>query len=154
MTTKNIRSIKCIWYLMLNFYIVEFFNVESIGATYNVNQSIAEVITGLPPLSIWNKMNSIKHYLKTFQHSGVSKTDVYIDYITTKLSGSSGSTTAKALKEVARFLEWKRTERPECFTEIEHSLMEEQKVENIIRSKPIKSLKLTWMGCSPPIIKR
>ena len=62
MTTKNIRSINGIWYEMLK---------RSIRAIYNVNQSIAEVITGQPPLSIWNKMNSIKHYLKTFQQSGV-----------------------------------------------------------------------------------
>ena len=62
MTTKNIRSINGIWYEMLK---------RSIGAIYNVNQSIAEVITGQPLLSIWNKMNSIKHYLKTFQQSGV-----------------------------------------------------------------------------------
>ena len=118
MTTKNIRSINGIWYEMLK---------RSIGAIYSVNQSIAEVITGLPPLSIWSKMNSIKHYLKTFQQSGVSKNDVYMDYITKKLSGCPGSTIAKDLKDVVRFLEWKRTERPECFTEIEHSLMEEQK---------------------------
>ena len=50
-----------------------------------------------------------------------------MDYITKKLSGCPGSTIAKDLKDVVRFLEWKRTERPECFTEIEHSLMEEQK---------------------------
>ena len=118
MTTKNFRSINGIWYEMLK---------RSIGAINNVNQSIAEVITGLPPLSIWNKMNSIKHYLKTFQQSGVSKNDVYMDFITNKLSGCPGSTIAKDLKDVVRFLEWKRTERPECFTEIEHSLMEEQK---------------------------
>ena len=72
-------------------------------------------------------MNSIKYYLKTFQQSGVSKNDVYMDYITKKLSGCPGSTIAKDLKDVVRFLEWKRTKRPECFTEIEHSLMEEQK---------------------------
>ena len=89
MTTKNIRSINGIWYEMLK---------RSIGAIYNVNQSIAEVITGLPPLSIWNKLNSIKHYLKTFQQSGVSKNDVYMDYITKKLSGCPGSTIAKDLK--------------------------------------------------------
>ena len=117
-TTKNIRSINGIWYEMLK---------RSIGAIYNVNQSIAEVITGLPPLSIWNKMNFIKHYLKTFQQSGVSKNDVYMDYITKKLSHCPGSTIAKDLKDVVCFLDWKRTERPECFTEIEHSLMEEQK---------------------------
>ena len=118
MTSKNIRSINGIWYEMLK---------RSIGAIYNVNQSIAEVITGLPPLSIWNKMNSIKHYLKTFQLSGVSKNDGYMDYITKKLSGCPGSAIAKDLKDVVRFLEWKRTERPEYFFEIEHSLMEEQK---------------------------
>ena len=50
-----------------------------------------------------------------------------MDYITKKLSGCPGSTIAKDLKDVVRFLDWKRTERPECFTEIEHSLMEEQK---------------------------
>ena len=118
MTTKNIRSIDGIWYEKLK---------RSVGAIHNVNQSIAEDITGLPPLAIWNKMNSIKHYLKTFQQSGASKKGVYINYITTKLSGCSGSTIAKDLKDVVRFLEWKRTERPESFTEIEHSLMEEQK---------------------------
>ena len=92
------------WYLVQN--------VEAIHwAIYKVNQSIAEVITGLPPLS----MSSIKHYLKTFQQSGVSKNDVYMDYITKKLSGCPGSTIAKDLKDVVRFLEWKRTERPEFF---------------------------------------
>ena len=100
---------------------------RSIGAIHYVNQSIAEVITGLPPLSIRNKVNYIKHYLKTFQQRGVSKNDVYMDYITTKLSDCSGSTIAKDLKDVVHFLEWKKTERPECFTEIEQSLMEEQK---------------------------
>ena len=80
MTKKNMRSKNGIFYEMLK---------RSIGAVYNVNQSIAEVITGLPPLSIWNNMNSIKHYLKTFQQSGVSKNDVYMDYITKKLSDLS-----------------------------------------------------------------
>ena len=118
MTTKNIQLINGICYEILK---------QSIGAIYNVNQSIAEVITSLPPLSIWNKLNSIKHYLKPFQQSGVSKNDVYMDYITTKMSGRSGSTNAKDLKDVVRFLEWKRTERSGCFIEIDHSLMEEQK---------------------------
>ena len=47
---------------------------RSIGAIYNVNQSIAEVITGLQPLWIWNKINSIEQYLKTIQQSGFLKT--------------------------------------------------------------------------------
>ena len=75
MTTKNIRSINGSWYEMLK---------RSNAAIYNVNQSIAEDITVLPPLSIWNKMNSIKHNLRTFQQ------DVYMDYIKTKLSDCSG----------------------------------------------------------------
>ena len=114
MTTKNIRSMNDIWYEVFK---------RSIGASYNVNQSIAEVITGLPPLAIWNKMNSIKHYLKTFQQSGVSNNDLYLDYITTNLRGCSRSRIAKDLNDVVRFLEWKRTERWECSTEIENSLM-------------------------------
>ena len=35
-------------------------------------------------------------------------------------------TIAEDSEDVVRFLEWKRPERPECFTEIEHSLMGEQ----------------------------
>ena len=89
MKTKNIRSIKGIWYEMLK---------RSIGTIYNVNKSIAQVITRLPPLSIWNKMNSIKHYLKTFQQIGVSKNDVYMDYITTKLCGCSESKIRKRIE--------------------------------------------------------
>ena len=50
-----------------------------------------------------------------------------MNYITTKLSGCYESTFAKDWKEVFDFLEWKITKRPECFTEIEHSLLEEQK---------------------------
>ena len=65
------------WYLVRNVEAIHWGNLQC-------KQSIAEVITGLPPLSIWNKMNSIKHYLKTFQQSGVSKNDVYMDYITEK----------------------------------------------------------------------
>ena len=103
MTTKTIRSINGIWYEKLK---------RSIGPMFKVNQSIAEVFTGLPPLSIWNKMDSIRHYLKTFQRSGVSKNDVCMDYITTKLSGCSGSTIAKYLKDMVRFREWKKNRTP------------------------------------------
>ena len=60
MTTKNNRSINRFWYEMLE---------RSIGAIYSVSQSVANVITGLPPLSICNNKNSIEHYVKTFQQS-------------------------------------------------------------------------------------
>ena len=80
----------------------------------NISRAISDFlslqkITGLPPLSIWSEMNSIKHYLKTFQESEVSKNDVYVDYITTKMSGCSRSTIANDLKDVVRFLEKNRT---------------------------------------------
>ena len=78
---------------------------RSIEAVNNVNQPIAEVISSLPRLLIWNKMNSIRHYLETFQHLGVSKNDVYIDYLNTELRGCSGSIIAEELKHVGHFLE-------------------------------------------------
>ena len=52
---KNMKYIEQIWYKIIK---------SAIGATFNIRKSLAEIILGIPPLQIQNKMHTIKYYLK------------------------------------------------------------------------------------------
>ena len=52
---------------------------KHIGAVFNISLSTAEMILGLPPILIQNKINRIKHYLKLCMNKAPG--DRLIDYI-------------------------------------------------------------------------
>ena len=107
MTKDNMKEINQLWYHI----------IKSItGAVLNINQSIAEVILGVPPINILTTVNSIKHLLKLninlFQNDRFRQ---FIDSVydeTTK----TPSTIHKKYKEVFKFLQWKMQTYPEQFT--------------------------------------
>ena len=55
MTNNNMGEIERLWGKIAK---------TAVGAVFNVNHSILEVIHGVPPLQIQNEINKIKHYLK------------------------------------------------------------------------------------------
>ena len=54
----------------------------AVGAIFNVNQSILEVILGIPPLQVQKQIITVKHYLKALTID--RETDDYMDFIIMK----------------------------------------------------------------------
>ena len=52
---KNLKEIEQLWYKIVK---------SAVGATFNIRKSLAEIIIGLPPISLQNELNKIKYYLK------------------------------------------------------------------------------------------
>ena len=106
-TQQNTKEINKLWYHILK---------STVGAVLNINQSIAEVILGIPPIPIQTKVNSIKHYLK------INNTPVQNDAYKEFLSSTYNPNTLEPriihskLREVFLFLNWKLKHHPTHFT--------------------------------------
>ena len=55
MNSQNMKEINSLYYKLLK---------TAVGPVYNIKHNVAEVILGVPPLAIQNKINQIKHFLK------------------------------------------------------------------------------------------
>ena len=55
MREGHLEKLEKLWYKLLK---------TSIGAVFNISQITAEIILGIPPLKILNRVNTTKHYLK------------------------------------------------------------------------------------------
>ena len=51
---------------------------SAVGAVFNVQNAILEVILGIPPLLVTNRILSVKHYLKVFSSVNI---DVHHDFM-------------------------------------------------------------------------
>ena len=111
MTKQNLVEINKLWYKILK---------STIGAVYNLSLSSAEMILGLPPILLLNKMNRIKHYLKLCMNKQPG--DRLIEYL--NLGNLEKPTDVKlAIREVMRFLEWKINQYPEHFNETDQRII-------------------------------
>ena len=120
MNPKNMKDIEKLWYKMIK---------SATGATFNIRQSVAEIILGLPPLIIQNKLNKIKHLLKL--NIKPQPADTLRDYMTGCFSQqhSIPPDLSTSMKEVFKFLRWKIVEHPNDFTEREINILESQDLE-------------------------
>lgn len=97
---KNLQDISKLWYKMIK---------SSIGAVFNISQNVAEVILGLPPLEITNKINRVKHLLKL----NINKTDhdplaKYFNNLLNIQTNNLIPTEVKvSIKEVFQYLNWR-----------------------------------------------
>ena len=107
MNKKNMKEINSLYYTMLK---------TSVGAVFNVRQSICEVILGLPPVHIQNKVNQVKHYLK------IRINDVPGDQLKETIKDFMNNSVTRpaelnnAIKSVYKFLIWKKQKKPEEFS--------------------------------------
>lgn len=98
MSKENMKHINSLWYKILK---------SVTGAVFNINQNIAEVILGLPPIQIQTKVNSIKHFLK--MNIKPLPHDRYQEFITQSYNETERTpkTLHTKFREIYSFLQWK-----------------------------------------------
>ena len=105
MTDKNMKEIKKIWYKIIK---------AAIGATLNFRKFLAEVILGLPPITIQNKINKIKYYLKLNIKPGKEdRVRDFIQHCYVIPPENLHSDLKTSIKDVFKFLTWKLTNYPD-----------------------------------------
>ncbi len=75
---------------------------SAVGAVFNVQGAILEVILGVPPLQTMGRVISIKLYLKVLHDSD----DIHFDFVRTQLY-EMNPTVLCHLRDVQKFLIWK-----------------------------------------------
>ena len=105
---NNTKDIDTVWYKILK---------SSVGAVFNIRRSTAEIIVGIPPLQIINQIHRIKHILKL--RVCPTPGDRLLQFINNCNLDTSKSPIElfNYIKQVYKFLSWKLTNHPECFTE-------------------------------------
>ena len=114
---KSIKEIESMWYKIIK---------SAVGATFNIRQSVAEVILGLPPLSVQNNINQIKHYLKLNIRPGIE--DKLRDYLLscfTEQHPIPGEVHC-SMKEIFKFLNWKLQLCQQDFSDSDKRIVESQ----------------------------
>ena len=112
MKDSNMKAIKQLWYKLVK---------SGIGAVFNVKLALGEVILGLLPLEVLQKVYTVKHYLKI----GIFPSDT--DRLRLLISDTDNIKVPElraAMKEVYMFLKWKLTRIPEAFTLTERMIIE------------------------------
>ena len=93
MKDKNMREIEKLWYRI---------SKSITGAVFNISQSYAEIIIGIPPPHV-----TIKHYLKLIYDQPDCYRDPMISYVASELQKGENSIVNSHIKETFKFLEWK-----------------------------------------------
>lgn len=114
---KSIKEIESVWYKIIK---------SAVGATFNIRRSIAEIILGLPPISIQNNINQLKHYLKLNIRPAAE--DQLRDFIQGCVSFNHPMPPELVccMKELFKFLKWKLQIHPRDFTEEDRKIIELQ----------------------------
>ena len=102
----NIKEINSMFYKIIK---------STVGAVFNIRQSYAEVILGLPPISIVNEVNKIKHYLKIIMTQ--LPEDRLRDLINQQLQNNQQSEVCHSIRQVFKYLKWKFRNHPDCVAE-------------------------------------
>lgn len=104
---RSIGEVEQTWYRILK---------SATGAVFNISLSLAEAILGVLPLSISNKVNSIKHLLKLNIFSDANDRDPLKGFIGNHLQSNNYSHLISRVKDTFEFLEWKAKMEPGSFT--------------------------------------
>ena len=121
MKESNMKEIKSLWYKLVK---------SGVGAVFNIKLVLGEVILGLPPLAVQQKVNSVKHYLKICIIP--SDTDRLRQFVE-DTNNLQVPELKSAMKEVFSFLKWKKDCQPECFTDLELKIISGKEFDNYTR---------------------
>ena len=126
MNKNNMKEINSLYYKLLK---------TSIGSVFNTRQSIIEIIVGLPPITIQNKMNQIKHYLKIIMNN---VPDDPLKLCIQKMTQNNPPTELKiTLRSVYKFLKWKMQQTPNKFLDSDRQIIEENRISSFHLLSPI-----------------
>jgi hypothetical protein len=93
MKNSNMADLNSLWYRV---------SKAAVGAVFNVNSVILEVILGVPPLQVSARIVAIKHYLKVFSDTQ----DIHQIFVISQLK-EGNSTVQYYLRDMLKFLKWK-----------------------------------------------
>ena len=104
----SIKEVEKLCYKIIN---------STVGAVFNIKTSLAEAILGVQPITVSNKINSIKHLLKLNIFHDTD--DPMKQFVTSHLRSFKHSKLTKKLKYTFTFLNWKTTMYEKSFTDID-----------------------------------
>jgi hypothetical protein len=106
-TNQNSVKINQLWYHMLK---------SITGAVLNISQTVAELILGIPPILIQNKVHGIKHLLKI--NNKPVQNDIYKEFLGTTYNQETREPKMihNKIKDVFNFLVWKLQYYPSHFS--------------------------------------
>ena len=106
MKDNNMQDISRLWYKLVK---------SSVGAVLNIRRSLAEVILGIPPIMIMNKVSKVKHYLKLSQNA--TPWDTLAESVSMHIQLGQSVVVHTAMRDVFEFLKWKCEMHPSDFSE-------------------------------------
>ena len=114
MSKDNTKEINKLWYRIIK---------AVTGAVLNIKLNVAEVIVGIPPITIQTKVNSIKHFLKLVIKPVPQ--DRFREFITTNYNAAerSPSTLHFKFKDIFNFLRWKSRKYPKHFNDTDGEIV-------------------------------
>ena len=121
MNKANMNEINTLWYKIIK---------STTGAIFNISRSTAEMILGLPPLHVQNQMNRIKHYLKLCMNK--SPGDRLVEYLN-QGNLQNPREVKVSIREVFRFLRWKRNKYANHFNQIDKVIIDDMKTEEFFQ---------------------
>ena len=98
-TNSNMAELNKLWYKVAK---------SAIGAVFNVQNTIAEVILGVPPLTVTGRILTVKHYLKALGNTG---NDIHRIFLLSEVK-SGNSTVLSQMRDVMKFVKWKAERYP------------------------------------------
>ena len=111
MTTSNMSMIDQLWCKIAK---------TAVGAIFNVNQCILEVIMGIPPLHVQNDIICLKHYLKSVTVD--SGSSIHTEFITNEVMVSNPDVMGN-MKRLFKFLQWKLDIIPTAFSDMDKDIV-------------------------------
>ena len=114
MREGHLEKLEKLWYKLLK---------TSVGAVFNIRQTTAEVILGIPPLKIINRVNTTKHYLKIniFHQADDKLRDTITDNL--MLGWEANPVLKNEIKNVFHFLRWSVENTPEKFSPVDKDII-------------------------------
>ena len=107
----------------------------TVGAVFNVRLSLIETILGIPPISLINKTNEIKHYLKLMINE--SPGDQLKQFIQQEIQNDvQNSVLQQPLNQVLKFLNWKIRNYPQSVNAIDKFKIENNNFTEFLQLNP------------------
>ena len=109
---RSLSEVAGTWYKVLK---------SATGAIFNIQQSTAEALLGVPPLAIQNRINTVKHFLKLVILSPPK--DPLKDALQEQLSEKTYCPVTSKVKDVFHFLKWKQTRLASHFSHTDWNII-------------------------------
>ena len=122
---KNMNEINSLYYKIVK---------SSIGAVFNVRQSYAETILGLPPIQIVNEVNKVKHFLKIIMTQ--IPEDRLCELLKTQLQGNTITSTTHSARQIFKFLNWKLQNFPKTIAEGDDAVIKNHSLDELFSINP------------------